>query len=66
MSAVNGMDTQHVLPDGTEAEVRRIIDALAGRGMFISANMHMLMEDVPVRNVLAWRQEVHAYRPGER
>lgn len=61
-----GMDTQHILPQGSPAdvrrEVRRLIDILGTDGRFILASMHFLMDDVPVENVLAMYDEARTYR----
>lgn len=61
-----GMDTQHILPQGSPAdvrrEVRRLIDILGKDGRFILASVHFLMDDVPVENVLAMYDEARTYR----
>ena len=51
------IDTQHVLPHGTSAEVRdevrkRIAD-LAARGGFVVAPVHHIQADVPPENIVA-------------
>jgi uroporphyrinogen decarboxylase len=52
-----GIDTQHVLPHGSPAdvrrEVRRRIDDLANDGGYILAAVHDIQEDVSPENVLA-------------
>ena len=52
-----GVDTQHVLPFGTPAEVRdevrRRIDDLAPGGGFVFAAVHNVQGDVPPENFMA-------------
>jgi uroporphyrinogen decarboxylase len=52
-----GIDTQHVLPQGSEAdveeEVRRRIRDLAPGGGYMVASVHNIQPDVPVANILA-------------
>jgi uroporphyrinogen decarboxylase len=52
-----GIDTHHVLPKGSpadvRAEVRRVIRELAPGGGFMAAAVHTIMNDVPPENVLA-------------
>jgi len=61
-----GMDTQHILPHGTlddvRRQVRRLADVFGVGGRYILANMHLLMDDVPVENALAMYDEAHTYR----
>jgi uroporphyrinogen decarboxylase len=56
-----GIDTQHVLPRGTpaevRAEVRRRIEDLAPGGGYVLAPVHNIQEDVPPENVLAMADE---------
>jgi uroporphyrinogen decarboxylase len=51
------MDTQHVLPRGTESDVRRMVEEriaqLGEGGGFVLAACHNLQPDVPLENVLA-------------
>lgn len=51
-----GVDTQHILGDGTipeiRAEVRRRIDELAPGGGFVFATVHAIPRNVPPENVL--------------
>lgn len=51
------IDTQHVLPHGSEdevaAEVKLRIDQLADGGGYILAPVHNVQDDVPVENILA-------------
>jgi uroporphyrinogen decarboxylase len=62
-----GIDIQHTLPHGTpqevRAEVRERIDVLGRDGGFILGSAHSLMDDVPVRNILAMYDEARRYRP---
>jgi len=52
-----GVDTQHVLPFGTPAEVRdevkRRVDDLAPGGGFVFAAVHNVQSDVPPQNYMA-------------
>ncbi len=52
-----GVDTQHVLPAGTKAEVvydvKRNIEALAPGGGFIFSTVHNIQAEVPPENILA-------------
>lgn len=61
-----GMDTQHILPLGSPAdvrsEVRRLIDTLGKDGRYIMASMHFLMDDVPAGNIVAMYDEAAKYR----
>ncbi len=64
-----GVDTQHVLPFGTPAEVRdevkRRIDDLAPGGGFVFAAVHNVQSDVPPENFMAmWdaMREFGSYR----
>lgn len=68
-----GVDTGHVLPHGTPAEVRdevrRRIEVLAPGGGFVFAPAHNVAADVPPENVIAmWEavQEFGAYAPAAR
>jgi uroporphyrinogen decarboxylase len=51
------VDTHHVLPNGTPADVRnevkRVIDVLAPGGGYMVASVHTIMQDVPAENILA-------------
>jgi uroporphyrinogen decarboxylase len=55
-----GVDTQHVLPFGTPAEVRdevkRRVDDLAPGGGFVFAAVHNVQGDVPPENFMAMRE----------
>ena len=52
-----GVDTQHILPRGTPAQVRdevkRRIDDLAPGGGFIFNTVHNIQADVPPANIMA-------------
>jgi uroporphyrinogen decarboxylase len=52
-----GIDTKHVLPHGTPAEVRaetgRVIRELGAGGGYLVASVHTIMDDVPAANILA-------------
>ncbi|HEY4751955.1 MAG TPA: uroporphyrinogen decarboxylase family protein, partial [Candidatus Limnocylindrales bacterium] len=51
------IDTKHVLPHGTPAEVRaetaRVIRELGAGGGYMVAAVHTIMDDVPAANILA-------------
>jgi uroporphyrinogen decarboxylase len=52
-----GVDTQHILPNGTPAEVKedvkRNIDALAPGGGFVFSTVHNIQAEVPPQNIMA-------------
>ena len=56
-----GIDTQHVLPEGNEqevrAEVRRIIRTLSSKGGYILCGSQGYMEDIPISNIVAMYDE---------
>ena len=60
-----GIDAQHVLPYGTEEEVRehtkKYIKALAPGGGFIVAPVHNVQRDVPPENLVAMRDAVEEF-----
>jgi uroporphyrinogen decarboxylase len=60
-----GMDTHHVLPNGTpdevRAEVRRVVRLLGPGGGYMLGAVHTVMGDVPPENVLAMVDAVEAY-----
>jgi len=60
-----GIDTQHVLPNGTPAEVRdevrRRVEHLAPGGGFIFSAVHNIQSDVPAANLLAMRAALDEY-----
>jgi uroporphyrinogen decarboxylase len=59
------IDTQHVLPFGSpaevETEVRRRIDDLAPGGGYVLASVHNIQADVPAANVIAMREAWRRY-----
>ena len=60
-----GLDTQHLLPNGSpeqvREEVRRLCDILGKGGGYIIASSHVLMDDVPSENVLSLYDEARSY-----
>lgn len=52
-----GIDTQHVLPQGTtqdvKEEVNKVLHAMTDRGGYILAPAHNIQPDVPVENIVA-------------
>ncbi len=60
-----GIDTQHVLPHGSpaevEAEVRQRIRDLAPGGGFVAAPVHNIQPDVPPENIEALARAVRRY-----
>ncbi len=60
-----GIDTHHILPHGTPAEVRqevrRVIDLLGPGGGYMVASVHTIMNDVPAANVLAMVDAVEEF-----
>ena len=60
-----GIDTQHVLPNGTPNEIRdevkRRIDDLAPGGGFIFATVHNIQADVPPANIMAMWEALQEY-----
>ena len=64
LSFCGAIDTHHVMPHGTEAdvrtEVRRRIRDLAPGGGYLAAAVHCLQPDVPPRNIVAMCEEVVA------
>jgi uroporphyrinogen decarboxylase len=61
------IDTQKVLPFGSQdevrAEVRRIIDILGRDGGYVLNTVHNIQPDVPPENVVAMFEEARSYRP---
>ena len=59
------IDTQHVLPFGTpaevRAEVRKRIDALSPGGGYVLAGVHNLQPDIPPENIVAMYEEAARY-----
>jgi uroporphyrinogen decarboxylase len=60
-----GVDTQRILPFGTEEDVReevkRRIDDLRQGGGFVFAAIHNVQSDVPANNFLAMLETLQAY-----
>lgn len=60
-----GIDTQRVLPEGTQEEVRnevkRVIQLLGEGGGYMVSSVHTIMNDVPPENVLAMVDAVEEY-----
>jgi uroporphyrinogen decarboxylase len=60
-----GIDTHHVLPNGTpdevRAEVRRVIGTLGVGGGYMLGAVHTIMGDVPPENVLAMVDAVEEF-----
>jgi uroporphyrinogen decarboxylase len=60
-----GVDTQHVLPFGTPAEVRdevrRRVEDLAPGGGFVFNTVHNIQGDVPPENIVAMRSALAEY-----
>ena len=60
-----GLDQQHTIPHGTvaeaEAEVRRVLRALAKGGGYIFSPCHNLQPDVPPENILAIYREAASF-----
>ncbi len=56
-----GIDTQHLLPEGSEEdvrrEVRRVIDLFKGDGGYILCGSQGLDKDIPVKNIAAMFDE---------
>jgi uroporphyrinogen decarboxylase len=52
-----GVDTQHLLPNGSPAEVRagvrRMVETLGPGGGYLLASVHSITNDVPAENILA-------------
>lgn len=61
-----GIDTQKILPFGTEdevrAEVRRIISILGKNGGYVLNSVHNLQPDVPPENIIAMFDEARAHK----
>lgn len=61
-----GVDTQHVLPNGTpqqvKDEVKRRIDDLAPGGGFVFAGVHNIQSDVPPQNFMAMWETLQEYK----
>ena len=62
-----GLDTQHVLPDGTEDTIRTAVNDLLNvmqpDGGYIFAAAHNLQGDVPPENIVAMFRAARAWKP---
>ena len=60
-----GIDTQHVMPHGTvaevEAEVRQRIRDLGPGGGFVAAAVHNMQPDIPPENIIAMAEATRKY-----
>jgi uroporphyrinogen decarboxylase len=60
-----GVDTQHVLPNGTpqqvKDDVKRNIEALAPGGGFIFSTVHNIQAEVPSHNIIAMFEALKEY-----
>ena len=61
------VDTQHILPNGTVADVKRtveyLIEHLGEGGGYVLAACHNLQPDVPMENILTMFKHAQEYRP---
>ena len=52
-----GIDTQHILPDGTQDDVRdevfKVLEKMAKNGGYVLAPAHNIQPDVPAENIIA-------------
>jgi uroporphyrinogen decarboxylase len=59
------VDTHHILPHGTTAEVRdevrRVAEIMAPGGGFMVASVHTIMPEVPPENILAMVDAVEEF-----
>ena len=60
-----GIDTQHLLPNGTpedvKAEVKRVLSIMDQNGGFLLAPAHTIQDDVPAENLLAVYEGAREY-----
>lgn len=60
ISFCGGVDTQHLLPNGSPAqirdEVKRLCEALGQGGGYLLASVHTITNDVPPENIVAMAQ----------
>jgi len=70
LSFWGAIDTQHVLPHGSEddvrAEVERRICDLAPGGGYVLAPVHNVQADVPPANVIAMYAHARTYKPSQK
>ncbi len=66
LSFWGGIDTQHILPNGSPeevaAETRRIIEILGENGGYVLNSVHNIQADVPPENIIAMFETAKAYR----
>ena len=64
-----GVDSQHLLPRGSVAEVRRetqrLVDILGPGGGYVCGSDHSLLSDIPPRNIVAMYSQIGCYAAGE-
>jgi uroporphyrinogen decarboxylase len=67
MAFWGGTDSQHLVPRGTSADVRRMVERLiedmGEGGGLVFANGHNIQPDVPLENVLAMYEHARTYVP---
>jgi uroporphyrinogen decarboxylase len=67
MAFWGGTDSQNLVPRGTPADVRRMVERLiedmGEGGGLVFANGHNIQPDVPVENILAMYEHARAYVP---
>lgn len=60
-----GVDTQHILPNGTTEDVKRevfrVLDAFSKNGGYIFAPAHNIQPDVPPENIITMYKAAHQY-----
>jgi uroporphyrinogen decarboxylase len=60
-----GVDTQHILPNGTpqqvKEDVKRDMEALAPGGGFVFATVHNIQAEVPPQNIMAMIEALNEY-----
>ncbi len=66
LSFWGGIDTQHILPNGSPeevaAETKRIIETLGENGGYVLNSVHNIQADVPPENIIAMFETAKAYR----
>lgn len=67
MAFWGGIDTQHLLPKGSNEDVRQsvrsTIDTFQLNGGYVLGAVHNIQDDVPPANVCAMLNEAASYRP---
>jgi uroporphyrinogen decarboxylase len=60
-----GIDTHHVLPFGTPADVRREvirrIEVMSADGGYVVGSVHIIQQEVPPQNILAMAEAAHFF-----